>query len=367
MNTAEQSGAVLRRSRQQIGPALRALRERRGWTLAQLAAESGVSRSQVWRLEQGQSVPSYLTLARLAKALEVEINYFTAFESTAAELDRDLSSYLRRVGIPEDTWAEFGRLGLEARGALLDALRRLIAPQEQVISRHRAAETALAARGLPEAAPLVLSIIDEAGLTPLEFARAWTQFEELPGDRICVAHRLSTVVHAPGLDRFKILRLLYGVEFSDPRLLRWWTSAAQSALFATLQEHESRTIYPLASIERYLTTGEWGMRFAFSRKIVRAHVQATIDLLQQNPRFRIGLVDEMPPLGFFVKGTDGALVYPLTDADPQEAGSNRVALRFSSAEVVTRLRDYFESLWDTIPPERKDSEAVIAWLKSRLG
>ncbi len=367
MNTAEQSGAVLRRSRQQIGPALRALRERRGWTLAQLAAESGVSRSQVWRLEQGQNVPSYLTLARLAKALEVEINYFTSFESTATELDRDLSSYLRRVGIPEDTWAEFGRLGLEARGALLDALRRLTEPQEQVASRQRAAEAALAMRGLPEAAPEVLSTIDEVGLTPLEFARTWTQFEELPGDRICVAHRLSTVTGAPGLDHFRVFRLLYGVEFPDPRLLRWWASSTQSAIFATLQEHESRTIYPLASLERYLTTGEWGMRFAFSPKTVRAHVQATIDLLQSNPRFRIGLVDEMPPLGFFVKGTDGALIYPLADSDPQEASSNRVALRFTSPEVVTRVRDYFESLWDAIPPERKDSEAVIAWLKSRLG
>lgn len=366
MNTAEQGGAVLRRPRQQIGPALRALRERRGWTLAELARKASVSRSQVWRVEQGRSVPSYLTLARLAEALDVEVTYFTSFESTATELDRDLSDYLSRVGIPKNTWAEFSRLGIEARGALVDALRRLTEPQEQIAARQRAVETALATRGLPAATPLLMRAIDEFGMNPLELARAWAQIEELPGDRVCVAHRLSTVTGAPGLDRLKVFRLLYGAELPDRRLLRWWITAVQSALDATLREHDSRTIYSLASIEHYLATGEWGMRFAFTRKTVQAHVQATIDFLRCNPRFRIGLADEVPAVGFLVKGTNGTLIYPLADVDPQEAARTRTGLRFSSSEVAARTREYFETLWDAIPPERKDTEAVIAWLQSRL-
>jgi transcriptional regulator with XRE-family HTH domain len=50
---------------------VRSLRQARGWTLAALAARSGVSKGMVVELEQGRTNPSVATVGRLATALGV--------------------------------------------------------------------------------------------------------------------------------------------------------------------------------------------------------------------------------------------------------------------------------------------------------
>jgi transcriptional regulator with XRE-family HTH domain len=50
---------------------VRSLRQARGWTLAALAARSGVSKGMVVELEQGRTNPSIATVDRLASALGV--------------------------------------------------------------------------------------------------------------------------------------------------------------------------------------------------------------------------------------------------------------------------------------------------------
>jgi transcriptional regulator with XRE-family HTH domain len=48
---------------------LKDARHRKGWTLQRLAAESGVNKSTVLRLERGDNVPSYDTVLKLESAL----------------------------------------------------------------------------------------------------------------------------------------------------------------------------------------------------------------------------------------------------------------------------------------------------------
>jgi transcriptional regulator with XRE-family HTH domain len=50
---------------------VRSLRQARGWTLAALAARSGVSKGMVVEVEQGRTNPSIATVSRLATALGV--------------------------------------------------------------------------------------------------------------------------------------------------------------------------------------------------------------------------------------------------------------------------------------------------------
>jgi transcriptional regulator with XRE-family HTH domain len=52
---------------------VRSLRQARGWTLAALAARSGVSKGMVVELEQGRTNPSVATVSRLATALGVGV------------------------------------------------------------------------------------------------------------------------------------------------------------------------------------------------------------------------------------------------------------------------------------------------------
>lgn len=68
-----------------IGPRLRALRNRRGLSLRELAKLSGLSVNAISLIERGQTSPSVATLHRLATALGVGITFF--FEEEKA---RDL-------------------------------------------------------------------------------------------------------------------------------------------------------------------------------------------------------------------------------------------------------------------------------------
>jgi ribosome-binding protein aMBF1 (putative translation factor) len=57
----------------ELGRTVRALREQRGWSQAQLAAAAGMTQSAVARFEAGGTVPSLRVLDRLAQALDAEL------------------------------------------------------------------------------------------------------------------------------------------------------------------------------------------------------------------------------------------------------------------------------------------------------
>ncbi len=62
---------------------VKALRERRGWTVTETARRAGVSVSMLWKVENGQTELTYSKLAKLAEGLEVPIGELFA-ESTPA-------------------------------------------------------------------------------------------------------------------------------------------------------------------------------------------------------------------------------------------------------------------------------------------
>jgi transcriptional regulator with XRE-family HTH domain len=63
-----------------FGPRLRALRQRRGWTQAQLAERAGMHPQSVVKLEAGDREPAWSTLWTLAAALGVGLQDFADVE-----------------------------------------------------------------------------------------------------------------------------------------------------------------------------------------------------------------------------------------------------------------------------------------------
>jgi transcriptional regulator with XRE-family HTH domain len=51
--------------------ALRRERDRRGWSVAELAGRAGLCRTSVWKLEAGLRAPTWATVQALARALGV--------------------------------------------------------------------------------------------------------------------------------------------------------------------------------------------------------------------------------------------------------------------------------------------------------
>lgn len=57
----------------ELGRAVRALREERGWSQSRLAKAAGMTQSAVARFEAGGTVPSLPVLDRLAQALDADL------------------------------------------------------------------------------------------------------------------------------------------------------------------------------------------------------------------------------------------------------------------------------------------------------
>ncbi len=59
-----------------FGKQLKVLRERRNFSMLELARASGVARETIWRLEAGQRKPTWDVLLNLRKALSVKLDDF---------------------------------------------------------------------------------------------------------------------------------------------------------------------------------------------------------------------------------------------------------------------------------------------------
>jgi transcriptional regulator with XRE-family HTH domain len=70
----EDTGAVIAAALDQVGPRLRRLRTQRGVTLTSLAAATGISKSTLSRLENGERRPSLEVLLPLAQAYHVPLD-----------------------------------------------------------------------------------------------------------------------------------------------------------------------------------------------------------------------------------------------------------------------------------------------------
>lgn len=80
----------------QIATRVRAERDRRGWTLAQLADTSGVSRAMISRIENGESSPTAVVLGKLSAAFQLSVSELLALAEREPGTDPDGSTGLVR-------------------------------------------------------------------------------------------------------------------------------------------------------------------------------------------------------------------------------------------------------------------------------
>lgn len=73
IDTTEQIPAKLQSRASHIGKQVKEYREKKGFTQIQLAEKSGLQQSQISRLEAGEHSPSFKTLEKVAKALDIHI------------------------------------------------------------------------------------------------------------------------------------------------------------------------------------------------------------------------------------------------------------------------------------------------------
>ena len=84
-----------------IGQKIKAARERKGWLQENLADESGIARANIARLEGGRHAAHLSTLGRVAKSLDLEVDFLLkAPEPVSAHEGRKLAE------ASIDAWSE---------------------------------------------------------------------------------------------------------------------------------------------------------------------------------------------------------------------------------------------------------------------
>ena len=79
-----------------IGQRVKKMRQHKGWTQQELAAEMGVSTSYIGHIEYGLKRSSAETIARLCRSLNVDANYLLFGEAAAGESKAVIRKYLEQ-------------------------------------------------------------------------------------------------------------------------------------------------------------------------------------------------------------------------------------------------------------------------------
>ena len=353
---------------QRIGPALRAVRLREGRTLDEVATSCGVTASMIASIERGRSEVSFPLLLRLAAVLDIDPKYFDSFQEASAQIEHDLKDLLTRIKLPAAAIPALLSLSVDAQGALVDGLRWLMLVRDGRPIRENEIEQQIVNDGVEASVSYILAGTAEFGVDADGFGRMLTQVEELSGDRLILSDRLMTITTPNGgqIDPVDVFRSIFRAEPKNPALIRLWAKTLGSAVSDSVQRHESRTIYPLASICAYIDTGHWGHGVDVGSDLIEQHIGALIQTLRSTPNFRVGFIDEDVPFNLLVKGNLQAMSYIRQGPEIFHGQSHGIAFRYSRPDVVWRFREYFDALWERIPGERKDTEAIASWLEQRV-
>ncbi len=320
------------------------------------------------RIEQGRADVSLQNLISLSAALGVDVNYFASYQEASSQTEQQLREMLDRVDMSPEVVPALASLSYEAQAALVDALRWLTVANGASPVREQELVDQILGQGVANSIGQILSGIPKFGLDVETFCRVLTQMEELPGDRMVLSDRLLSVTTPNGgqINPLDIFRSIFASQPNSPMLVHRWAQTLQSAVTQSVERFESRTVYPLSAIRRYIDSGYWGIGVEVESNLVHQHVSDLVRALRTLPNFHVGLIDDDIPFGLLVKGGKQAMVHVRRDPGSfieQEPG---IAFRATRPDLVWKFREYFEEIWEQIPEERKDSDAVATWFEEMV-
>ncbi len=84
---------------EKIGDRVRQLREKRGWSLSDLAEKSKISRSYLYQIERSESAPTEDKIKKLADALDARPSELLGERFDAVEIPASLQEFAEQSGL----------------------------------------------------------------------------------------------------------------------------------------------------------------------------------------------------------------------------------------------------------------------------
>jgi transcriptional regulator with XRE-family HTH domain len=349
-----------------LGKTVRELRMQRQLSQTVLAQNAGMSSRQLSQVEHGDARPNPDVLQQIATALGIDrVTLCHAAEETARRREQ-LRELLKHLSIPRENWHEFLSLEPRVMAQVVEHLRTQLPVRAGILKTLEDVANEIERNGLEASVGTLLDGIMHHGLEPIDFLRSSVRMEELAGERIVFSDRLPLSPAAVPIDELSLFRASYGIDPSNPMLLKWWSAARRSAVVATLRLYRSRTIIPRDQFERYIQTGQRGPNIVLPLDVVAAHIRAVITLLRTYPNFMIGVSERHFPITYRAKGEQlviASLSGYVLGPNPKE---NKMMLPFERPAVARQFLAHFDASWDQIPDEWRTNEDVARWLEEQL-
>ncbi|PLS87777.1 MAG: hypothetical protein CYG60_00125 [Actinobacteria bacterium] len=170
-----------------VGEQVRSLREEKGWTQPRLSVETGLAVSGISQIENGRRNPNAATLARLAKALNVEVA--DLFPKAEAPLPFEEGGPEQRRSPFLEAWTSYMlRRAQQLEDALPEKARALRPTLTGSVSAEQLQELTEELRTKPELASKIM----------LQYEMMWSEFDAT-SLAILEAHELARRIDAPEL------------------------------------------------------------------------------------------------------------------------------------------------------------------------
>ena len=340
--------------RQRIGPAIRKLRHEQSLTLDNLAAQAGISASHLSRLERGQTLPSFTVLAGIAHVLGVSIDEFAQLEQDVTVLDRDLGVQLTALGLDDVTRDEYLSLSIESRRVLAAVLAALAATPISPRDAQDQAVRAVTERGLADASQVLGRAISNAGLSPVGFTRALIWLNTAPGQKRMLLAKPG-LIELPAASFSDAYRSMTGSEPLAPEISAWWEHTRE-------RTKDLRTIVSRNSMKTFLREGAWVKGGPVSSEADRKRTAEQLISEIDNGDLELAVTDEqLGDINMHISEDDVLLETTRNRGDVEQLG---LIVRGRSA--ADTFGDAFESLWDKLPAQDKDPQAVKNWIRNQI-
>jgi len=332
--------------RQRIGPAVRRLRRLQGLTLDQLAEAAAVSPSHLSRLERSQTLPSFPVMAKIADALDVDVNEFVRLEHDVTHLDDELAWYLGMLALPDDANQELFGLTIETRRALVDCFNQLsqfeLTPHEVQEQIEQAVESG-STESLAELAPLV----ERSGMDSIGLMRALLTLSMVDGRQSMLIAGPSLLPIAPGNDMLRPYRWAFPDAPLDPSAGQWWRATNESGSGRSAADRPSRIVISVQALASGL-----------GADIARS-VRSVID---QDELVEVGITDrQLGTVNLALSGGVGVAEQLVTRRGAK--GGNHVALWVGAERSVVALDRAIDDIWRSLSAAERDPGTVRARLQ----
>jgi transcriptional regulator with XRE-family HTH domain len=333
--------------RQRIGPAVRRLRRSRGMTLDQLAEAAAVSPSHLSRLERSQTLPSFPVMAKIAEALEVDVNEFVRLEHDVTHLDDTLGWYLNLFALPDEVNQEFFGLTIEARRALVTCLDRLSMLNLTPYSVQEQVERTLVSGGDYANLSALASLVERAGMDCVGLTQALLLLNVLVGRQTTLIAGPSLLPITPGNSLVEPYRWAFPTEPLDPLVGQWWLHPHETSSGRSSPDRPSRLVVGVQALASPLGAA------------IASSVRSVID---QDELVEVAITErQLGTINVSISG-DYALVEQLVSRRGAK-GNEHVALWLSGARRVAALEATIDRTWESLTASERDPATVRDRLK----